>query len=241
MLSGAFIRPMIGERETSRNLQRPGADRKLNHFVIGTTYYVEGTGMPKQNDNQGHARARRQREKERAFSEWLLMRSQQGNREAQNSLLALWQERYYLYALRRLGCSDAARDVTQEALFSICRNLGKLKDLSTFPAWSYRILERRCVDWLRKTIRERAVIDTGESVPEIAAPEKPDSGIGLAGLLGSLEPEIRSLLQLYYLDELSVAEIATILDIPRGTVKSRLFYARKLLADEIDTTRGDPK
>lgn len=78
-------------------------------------------------------------------------------------------------------------------------------------------------------------------MPEVAAPEKPDSGIGLAGLLGALEPEIRSLLQLYYLDELSVAEIATILDIPRGTVKSRLFYARKLLADEIDTTRGDPK
>ena len=78
-------------------------------------------------------------------------------------------------------------------------------------------------------------------MPEVTAPEKPDSGIGLAGLLGALEPEIRSLLQLYYLDELSVAEIATILDIPRGTVKSRLFYARKLLADEIDTTRGDPK
>jgi len=78
-------------------------------------------------------------------------------------------------------------------------------------------------------------------VPEIAVPEKPDAGIGLAGLLGALEPEIRSLLQLYYPDELSVAEIATILDIPRGTVKSRLFYARKLLADEIDTTRGDPK
>lgn len=197
--------------------------------------------MPKQSEKQEHSRVRRQREKERAFSEWLVMRSQQGNRESLNSLLALWQERYYLYALRRLNSTEAARDVTQDALLSVCRNLGKLKDPVTFPSWSYRIVERRCVDWLRKTIREREVIDADREMPDIPVSDSHDLENGVAKILGSLEPEIRSLLQLYYMDELSVAEIAMILDIPTGTVKSRLFYARKVLADVIDTTSGDQK
>lgn len=197
--------------------------------------------MPNQSDKQEHSRGQRQREKERAFSEWLVMRSQQGNREALNSLLELWQERYYLYALRRLNSIETARDVTQDALLAICRNLGKLKDPVTFPSWSYRIVERRCVDWLRKTIRERDVIDSEKEIPDMAAPDSETTEIGIAKILGTLEPEIRSLLQLYYMEELSVAEIATILDIPGGTVKSRLFYARKLLADVVDNTSGDQK
>ena len=97
--------------------------------------------------------------KKRAYSEWLVVRSQQGDRAALNSLVKFWQERYLLYALRRLENRDAARDVTQETLISICRNLGKLKDPVTYPSWSYRILERRCLDWLRKTIRERDLIE----------------------------------------------------------------------------------
>lgn len=197
--------------------------------------------MPNQSENRGHSRARRQREKERAFSEWLVMRSQQGNREAQNSLLELWQQRFYLYALRRLNSTEAAKDVTQDALLSVCKNLGKLKDPVTFPSWSYRIVERRCMDWMRKSIRERDVIDTEKEIPDIAAPDSQTTEINIGQILGTLEPEIRSLLHLYYMDELSVAEIATILDIPGGTVKSRLYYARKVLADVIDTTSGEQK
>lgn len=197
--------------------------------------------MPNQTKTKGLAASRRQREKTRALSEWLVMRSQQGNREAREALLELWQERFYLYALRRLGSSEVARDVTQEALLSICRNLARLKDPVAFPSWSYRIVERRCVDCLRKILREREIIDTGKELPDVAAPESQESDAEVTSILATLEPEIRSLLQLYYLDELSVAEIATILDIPAGTVKSRLFYARKLLADKVDSTSGGQK
>lgn len=168
--------------------------------------------------------------KKRAYSEWLVVRSQQGDRAALNSLVEFWQERYLLYALRRLESRDAARDVTQETLISICRNLGKLKDPVTYPSWSYRILERRCLDWLRKTIRERDLIEARNELPEVASTENKDAEIGVGQLLGKLEPEIRSLLQLYYIDELSISEISLVLNVPRGTVKSRLFYARKTLA-----------
>ncbi len=168
--------------------------------------------------------------KKRAYSEWLVVLSQQGDNDALNSLVKFWQERYFLYALRRLENREAARDVTQEALISICRNLGKLKDPVTYPSWSYRILERRCLDWLRKTIRERNLIEATEELPELAIPENKDAEIGARKLLAKLEPEIRSLLQLYYIDELSISEISMVLNVPRGTVKSRLFYARKSIA-----------
>lgn len=182
-------------------------------------------------------------EKTRALSEWLVIRSQHGDRKALEALIQLWQERYFLYSMRRLGDRDAARDVTQNALLSICRSVKQLKDPGTYPSWSYRIVERRCTDWLRKTLRERKTIEHNNASLDQAIDESTnvsdendhtDARISIRKLLENLDPMIRSLLQLYYLEELSVSEISDILKVPKGTVKSRLFYARKLLASKID-------
>lgn len=172
--------------------------------------------------------------KQRSFNEWLIIRCQQGEKEAFTSLVNNWQRRYYLYALHRLKDKEAARDVTQDCLLSISRSLGKLSDPAAYPKWSFRILERRCIDWLRKTIRERELIQQQETVPEIAVSDNTEAKLSVEQLLAQLDSRLATILRLYYLESLTVDEIAEISDVPSGTVKSRLFYARKMMMKALE-------
>jgi len=172
--------------------------------------------------------------KQRSLNEWLVIRSQQGEKSAFNELIKNWEQRYYLYALNRLRDKEAARDATQDCLLSISRSLNKLKDPAAYPKWSFLILERRCIDWLRKVIREREVIEHPQELPEIAVRDNTDSELDVEQLLAKLDSRLAAILRLYYLESFSVNEIAQIKNLPSGTVKSRLFYARKLLAKALE-------
>ena len=180
--------------------------------------------------------------RQQSYSEWLIVRCQMGNSEAFNNLVQLWHQRFLLYAINRIRDRDAAQDVTQECLLSISRSINKLDDPAAFPKWSFRILERRCVDWLRKTIRERermcaqqtAAHQLRDAELEVVPANPLETNLTVAQLLGSLDPKLATLLRLYYLESLSVEEIAEINAVPVGTIKSRLYYARKLLGTLID-------
>ena len=164
-----------------------------------------------------------------SLNEWLVIRSQQGEKDAFTALVRNWQQRYYLYALNRLKDKEAARDVTQDCLLSISRSLGNLSDPAAYLKRSFRILERRCIDWLRKTIREREVIQQQETLPEIAVNDGNEAKLTVEQLLARLDSRLAAILRLYYLEAFTVNEIAEISGVPAGTVKSRLFYARKLM------------
>lgn len=177
-------------------------------------------------------------EKQKAYSEWLVVRCQQGDESALGALLELWCSKFLSYASYRLSEREAAQDAVQEALVAICRNLYKLSDPASFPRWSYTIVERRCVDWQRKRVRERQILaedDTetaGQAVTD--ASEATDADLDSHRLLEILEPELRALVRLYYLEELSVSDIVKIYKLPSGTVKSRLFYARKKMQEFLE-------
>lgn len=167
--------------------------------------------------------------KERSFNEWLVIESQRGEVEAFNTLIKNWERRYFLYALNRLKNREAAKDVTQESLISISKGLRRLADPATYPKWSFRIVERRCVDWLRKTIREREFIQAQEELPDIPVRDGIEAKISIEQLLAKMDSRLASILRLYYLETLTIQEIAEVSDVPGGTVKSRLFYARKMM------------
>ena len=168
--------------------------------------------------------------KERSFNEWLVLESQRGEKDAFNTLIKNWEQRYFLYALNRLKSREAAKDVTQESLISISKALRKLSDPAAYPKWSFRIVERRCTDWLRKTIREREFIQAQEELPEIPIRDGIEDKLSVEQLLSKMDSRLASILRLYYLEALTIQEIAEVSDVPSGTVKSRLFYARKMMA-----------
>lgn len=174
---------------------------------------------------------------QQSYNEWIVVRCQQGEPEAFERLVELWRHRYFLYAMNRLEQREAAQDVTQECLLSISRSIHKLNDPAAYPKWSFQILERRCIDWMRKTIRERKIIEAQmlevqslDNEQSALANDALESRLNVGQLLKTLDPRLATLLRLYYLESLSIEEIAEISGVAEGTIKSRLFYARKLLS-----------
>ncbi len=182
--------------------------------------------------------------RERLRDELLVLACREGNREAFEALARRWQPRLWRHARRLTGREDAAWDVVQEAWLTMARGLARLDDPAAFPRWAYTIVSRRAADWQRLCRRDEDVtgsgLDQAELVdPGAASPTRPNSAVELLRrALCALPGERRALLSLHYLEGFGVAEIAEILGVPAGTVKSRLYHARHQLRDIIE--RMDP-
>ena len=175
---------------------------------------------------------------ERVLDEYLVVLSQSGSGEALDGLARRWTPRLLRYAARLLGGSsddaDTARDVVQEVWIGVIRGLRGLRDPAQFPAWIYGITTRKCADVVRTNMRKRRLDaeDAAGRSGEEAGPT-PESRIDLATAIRRLPLPHRAVVHLFYRDEMSVEEIALILEIPVGTVKSRLHSAREKLREHM--------
>jgi RNA polymerase sigma-70 factor (ECF subfamily) len=167
--------------------------------------------------------------------ELLVVRCQLGERDAFDALITRWHEPVWRYLRRMSGTDDAAGDLAQETWLRVLRGVASLRDAASFRAWLFGIARRVAMDRFRREyVRE---VDDTVSLEELPAPS--DEGqleADLATLdsgLASLPPRERETLALFYLRELSLEEIAALLAIPVGTVKSRLFRARQLLKTQL--------
>jgi RNA polymerase sigma-70 factor (ECF subfamily) len=170
------------------------------------------------------------RSREQVVDEMLVLAAQTGRDEAFELLAKRWHPRLLRHASRLTGDADGAREAAQEAWLSIVRGLGRLHDPACFGAWALRITGRRCADWVgrrQRTRRRRSAL-----AEESIRPQEPSDREGaelVRDALRSLDPERRALLAMFYVEGLTVAEIARVLDVPAGTVKSRLYHARERL------------
>ncbi len=157
--------------------------------------------------------------------ELLVMEAQSGNAKAFEALVSRWQKRLWQYARRLTGSPEAAWDVTQESWLGVVRGIRKLNDPARLRPWLYRIVTNKANDWIRSAAEAR-------TPPAVAGPTSADGPIDvdvsadLQGVLRQLPARSRVVLTLYYLEGLGLSEVARVLDVPAGTVKSRLFHAR---------------
>jgi RNA polymerase sigma-70 factor (ECF subfamily) len=172
----------------------------------------------------------------RAVDEYLVSLSQAGSADALDGLVRRWTPRLLRYASRMLGGSvEEARDVVQEAWIAAVRGLRGLRDPAQFPAWIYGIATRKCADAIRAKTRRRRVgapaagNGAGRAAPSLTL----DQEIDLATAIRRLPPVHRAAVHLFYREDLSVEEIAVVLGIPAGTVKSRLHHAREALKQQL--------
>jgi RNA polymerase sigma-70 factor (ECF subfamily) len=139
----------------------------------------------------------------------------------------------YRMSLAILGSDADARDATQETFVAAWRQLPRLRDLDRFDAWLGRIAVNAARQVARsrrrRGVREIAVAAAGELVFARATTEGLGDGARLANALGRLSIDQRSLLVLHHLEGRSIEEIGRVLEVPSGTVKSRLFAARRAL------------
>ncbi len=164
---------------------------------------------------------------EQLVDELLVMEAQSGNAKAVEALVHRWQKRLWQYARRLTGSAEAAWDVTQESWLGVVRGIRKLNDPARFRPWAYRIVTHKANDWIRRAAQARTL--------PAEAPVRPPSADGasdvevsadLQHILDQLPVHSRVVLTLYYLEDLGVSEVARVLDVPAGTVKSRLHHAR---------------
>lgn len=177
-----------------------------------------------------------QRDSERVYDEYLVVAAQGGDRAAWERLVARWQPRLLRHAWRLTGHADRAADLVQDAWVDIWKGLRRLEDVVAFPAWAFRIVTRRCHRAFGENDRERSgmaeLAEASAESDEAAGAEALARDIDLARVraaMAALPPAQRAALSLFHLEALSVAEIAIALDVPPGTVKTRLMHARRKL------------
>ncbi len=167
-----------------------------------------------------------------------------GDRVAFEELMRAHEDRVFAVCLRVLGDREQALDAAQETFITLYRKAGQFSGRSAFTTWLYRVAVNTCYDQARKAKRAAAVplADTRDPVDprsqdEISAVElRPD----LEAALAQLPTEFRTAVVLSDLEDLSLQEVAEALDVPVGTVKSRVFRGRRLLAEALGNRNGTP-
>lgn len=166
--------------------------------------------------------------------------AQRGDRAALEVLLRRHHDRIAALCRRLCGNPADGADATQEALLAIVRGLPRFDRRAAFSTWAYRVATNACLDELRRRSRrpvpgaEDVMIDEGS-----ARGGRPDTGevvvsrLEIDGALATLSPEHRAAVVLRDLCTLDYAEIAEVLGIPPGTVRSRIARGRAALAEAL--------
>jgi RNA polymerase sigma-70 factor (ECF subfamily) len=170
----------------------------------------------------------------------LVAAAQHGDRFALDQLLRRHYDRIHAVCRRIAGGTRDADDACQEALIKITRSLPRFDGRSAFGTWAYRIATNAALDELRKRERRPALHAIDDDAPHEIADTSSGARIEaisdrllLDEALGKLTDDLRTVLVLRDVADLDYGEIANSLDIPLGTVKSRIARARAALADQL--------
>lgn len=173
----------------------------------------------------------------------VIRRVQRGDANAFEYLVAAYEKNVYNLALRMTGSPEDAEDMAQEAFLKAYNSLPSFRGDSKFSVWLYRIVSNVCLDFLRKKNKRGAISlsvedddgedtqldlpDTSQSPEELL--EKKLTREAVRRGLDALPPDARQILLLREIEGLSYEEIGAVLGLESGTVKSRIFRARKKL------------
>ena len=172
----------------------------------------------------------------------LVERYLRGEMAAFEELMAAHEDRVFGVCLRMLRDREAALDATQETFITVFRKADRFAGRSAFSTWLYRVAVNTCYDQARRTGRHPTdplpesndPADASAEDPFIAVELRPDLEAALAALPG----EFRSAVVLADVQGLALQTVAEILDVPIGTVKSRVFRGRRLLAKALGNLPG---
>ncbi|MCZ7661014.1 MAG: sigma-70 family RNA polymerase sigma factor [Xanthobacteraceae bacterium] len=166
----------------------------------------------------------------------LMKRIATGDQRAMQVLFARHNVRVYRFILRIVGNATVAEDLTSDVFLDVWRQADRFESRSAVSTWLLAIARFKALSSLRNRAGEQydedfvANIEDPADDPEVAM-QKNDKAAMLRKCLELLSPAHREIIDLVYYHEKSVAEVAAIVGVPENTVKTRMFYARKRLAE----------
>ena len=167
----------------------------------------------------------------------LIDRYLSGDIDAFNELMDAHEDRVFAVCLRMLRDREAALDATQDTFLTVFRKADRYQAKAAFSTWLYRVAVNTCYDHLRRAKRKRTTsIPEGHDSPDPstdalleAVEVRPD----IEAALAALSPEFRAAVVLVDLQGMSLEQASDTLEVPVGTIKSRLFRARKQLSESL--------
>jgi len=165
------------------------------------------------------------------YYELLVLRTKRGDPSAVEEIVRRWERQLFYYVRGLVGREQDAWDVLQETWLRVMRDIGSLRDPGALSAWLYTIARNRALSHMRRSIREELHADCEEELAQV--PENGDFSFedaeAIHSALGKLALPHREVLTLYFMEDLSIDEIASVLQCPTGTIKSRLHFAKRAL------------
>lgn len=181
--------------------------------------------------------------------EALIQRCLRGDQAAWERVVRLHWRRVFNVAYKFVGTHDQAEDLTQDIFLKVFKSLETFDRRANFQTWLISVSRNLCIDHYRSVRKERQTIDRDVDANQltpaahepgpIAALEQRDRVTLLREALASLPDTLRTAVMMRDIQELSYQDIATRLDLPEGTVKSRINRGRTELARQIKRLRGD--
>lgn len=169
------------------------------------------------------------------YTELLVIRCQQGQTEAFELIVKLWQRPLLGFALRYLDQKTDALDAVQETWVAAIKGMNKLQNPSLFVSWLFRILTNKCIDRIRKKQSQQKLLKNVDVKSESS--EVSGESEFLEQAIEKLPDEQKTIIKLRFSQGLQVGQIAAMLNIAEGTVKSRQHRAlarlREILGDKL--------
>jgi RNA polymerase sigma-70 factor, ECF subfamily len=172
------------------------------------------------------------RDQDAIYQELLALRCRRGDQAALEELVRTWEKRLHYFIRQLVSHEQDARDILQQTWLRVLRGIRSLKDPQSLTPWLYQIARNAAFSHARLQAAYRAGLEAHRDVDR-AEEDQETFALDQAELvhhaLQRLSLPHREVLTLFFLEDLTIAEIADVVGTQAGTVKSRLFYARQAL------------
>ncbi len=192
---------------------------------------------------------------EKIFDGLLVMQYQNGDKKAFSLLVKRWHTKLCKQAFFYTKDIDISKDIVQDSWNVIIKRMAGLKEPNSFGTWALTIVNRKAIDWVRKNKRNKEKLHTyyenskvnhdreinNNNIEDDYNNINDDNTKIILNSIKKLPENQQVILGLFYVEEYSILQISNILTISKGTVKSRLFYAREKLKSHLNLPKGKVK
>lgn len=176
-------------------------------------------------------------EKQAIYYELLVLRCSRGQKDAIEELVENWERRLFYYIHRLIEDEQDAWAILQEVWIKVIQNIKKVREPRKLPVWLYSVARQTVISHLRKKYSRQILYQEKENASNIEDCNTQyafDNAEQVHYGLSRISLQQRDVLTLFFLRDLPIEEIAEVLNIPTGTVKSRIYYAKKALKEVLE-------